>query len=55
MRPEGLSTAVPISFTITNLILITGNTQFEINGAVFGEETFPTGVLTGATDNIPVI
>ncbi len=56
-NPSGLimSTNNGTFYTITNLILITGNTQFEINGAVFGEETFPTGVLTGATDNIPVI
>lgn len=50
-----LSTNNGILYTITNLSLINGNAQFEIDNQVFGEDTFPTGTLTGASNNIPVI
>jgi len=43
------------TFTATNVTLVTGAGQFSIDGLVFGETTFPTGVLSGASDNIPVV
>lgn len=42
------------TFTATNVTLLDGAGQFSIDGIVFGETTFPTGTLTGASDNIPV-
>lgn len=44
-----------IAYTASNVTLLDGNGQFEIDGIVFGENSFPTGTLTGATDNIPVV
>jgi hypothetical protein len=43
------------TFKATNVTLLDGAGQFSIDGAIFGETTFPTGTLTGATDNIPVV
>lgn len=42
-------------FTATDITLVDGNAQFSIEGNIFGENQFPTGTLTGATNNIPVI
>jgi hypothetical protein len=43
------------TFRATNVTLLDGTGQFDIDGTVFGETTFPTGTLTGAQDNIPVV
>jgi hypothetical protein len=43
------------TFRATNVTLLDGTGQFDIDGSIFGELTFPTGTLTGATDNIPVV
>ncbi len=42
------------TFSASNVTLVDGAGQFSIDGNLFGETTFPTGTLTGATDNIPV-
>ncbi len=42
------------SYTITGAF-INGNAQFDVDGAIYGEPTFPTGTVTGASDNIPVV
>lgn len=56
-NPLGLtmSTNNGTLYTLTNISLITGNAQFEIDGVIVGEDTFPTGILTGAANNIPVV
>ncbi len=56
-NPLGLtmSTNNGTLYTLTNISLITGNAQFEIDGVIVGEDTFPTGTLTGVANNIPVI
>jgi hypothetical protein len=43
------------TFRATNVTLLDGTGQFDIDGTIFGETTFPTGTLTGAADNIPVV
>ncbi len=54
---EGITLAVSAAdtFTATNVTLLDGAGQFSIDDQLFGEATFPTGTLTGAADNIPVI
>lgn len=34
---------------------VNGNAQFDIDGAIYGDPTFPTGTLSGAEDFIPVV
>lgn len=41
-------------YTITG-VFVNGNAQFDVDGAIYGEPTFPTGTATGASDNIPVV
>ncbi len=43
------------TFRANNVTLLDGAGQFSIDGQIFGETTFPTGILMGATDNIPVV
>lgn len=43
------------TFRATNVTLLDGAGQFSIDDQLFGETTFPTGTLTGASDNIPVV
>ena len=50
-----LSPSAPDTYSATNVTLLDGTGQFDIDGTVFGETTFPTGTLTGAQDNIPVV
>lgn len=42
------------SYTITGAF-VNGNAQFDVDGVIYGEPTFPTGTATGASDNIPVV
>jgi hypothetical protein len=41
-------------YTVTGAF-VNGNAQFDIDGAFFGELTFPTGTLSGTDDFIPVV
>ena len=50
-----LSPSAPDTYSATNVTLLDGTGQFDIDGTIFGETTFPTGTLTGAQDNIPVV
>ena len=50
-----LNVAGADTFSASNVTLLDGAGQFSIDGNLFGETTFPTGTLTGATDNIPVV
>ncbi|NHM06264.1 T9SS type A sorting domain-containing protein [Flavobacterium sp. CYK-4] len=43
------------TFRATNVTLVDGTGQFDIDGSVFGETSFPTGTLQGNADNIPVV
>lgn len=43
------------TWTASNVTLLDGAAQFSIDGVLLGETTFPTGTLTGASDNIPVV
>ncbi|MBL0012697.1 MAG: T9SS type A sorting domain-containing protein [Flavobacterium sp.] len=54
---EGITLAVSAenTFRATNVTLLDGAGQFSIDDQLFGETTFPTGTLTGASDNIPVV
>lgn len=54
--PNGLVLApfAADTFRATNVTLLAGTGQFDIDGTIFGETTFPTGILSGAADNIPV-
>lgn len=42
-------------FTATNVTLLDGTGQFDIDGSVLGELDFPMGTLVGGTENIPVV
>jgi hypothetical protein len=42
------------TFSATNVTLVDGVGQFSVDLTLLGETTFPTGVLTGVSDNIPV-
>ena len=42
-------------FTATNVTLLDGAGQISIDGELFGEIAFPTGILAGNSDNIPVV
>lgn len=55
--PAGLtmSATSPTTFRASNVTLLDGAAQFEIDGVLLGENSFPTGQLSGATDNIPVV
>ncbi|MBS7786263.1 SusF/SusE family outer membrane protein [Flavobacterium sp. CYK-55] len=44
-----------VVYTASNVTLLDGNAQFDIDGSLVGETTFPTGTLSGASDNIPVV
>ncbi len=44
-----------IVYTASNVTLLDGNGQFDIDGVLLGENSFPTGTLSGASDNIPVV
>ncbi len=54
-NPITLTPTGPDVFTATDITLEYGNGQFSIDGNIFGESQFPTGTLTGATNNIPII
>ena len=41
-------------YTITGAF-VNGNAQFDDDGSFYGEPTFPTGTVSGASDNIPVV
>ena len=43
------------TFRASNVTLLDGAGQFSVDDVLFGETTFPTGTLTGASDNIPVV
>jgi hypothetical protein len=43
------------TYRASNVTLLDGAGQFSIDDVLVGEPTFPTGTLTGASDNIPVV
>jgi hypothetical protein len=43
------------TYRANNVTLLDGAGQFSIDDLTVGEPTFPTGTLTGASDNIPVV
>jgi hypothetical protein len=50
-----LTTNDGISYGVNNIDLTNGNTQFEVNGSLFGSAAFPSGIVTGSTQQIPVV
>ena len=43
------------NFSAANVTLLDGTAQFDVDGNIYGETTFPGGTLTGAADMIPVV
>ena len=43
------------TFRATNVTLLDGTGQFDIDGTIVGETSFPTGTITGIQENIPVV
>ncbi|HMI06291.1 MAG TPA: T9SS type A sorting domain-containing protein [Flavobacterium sp.] len=50
-----MSTSDAETYTLTNVTLLDGNAQFDIEGAVFGGPDFPSGTLVDETVSIPVV
>jgi hypothetical protein len=44
----------PDTFTISNVTLVAGNAQFDVDGDLFGGTTFPTGSALSNTSLIPI-
>lgn len=53
--PFNMSTADAITYTATNVTLLGGDAQFEIDGDAFGDAAFPSGILSDPSVSIPTV
>ena len=52
---ESMTTTNGELYTLANATLLDGTAQFDIEGSLFGGDTFPTGTVVDNTLNIPVV